>query len=50
MTGPVLSHLLLRPAAADLPGADLPSTEEAIEAFAQNFLRAVALPPLPDRT
>ncbi|MEU2977361.1 TetR family transcriptional regulator [Streptomyces hirsutus] len=50
MAGPVLSHLLLRPAAAHLPGADLPSTEEAIEVFAQNFLRAVALPPpAPDR-
>lgn len=41
MIGPVLVHFLLRPVTEHLQGADLPATEEAIEVFAQAFLRAV---------
>ncbi|MFF2330526.1 MULTISPECIES: TetR/AcrR family transcriptional regulator [unclassified Streptomyces] len=47
MTGPVLLHFLLRPVTEQLPGANLPTTEEVVEVFAQAFLRAVARPPLP---
>ncbi|MFE4451687.1 TetR/AcrR family transcriptional regulator [Streptomyces sp. NPDC056796] len=45
MTGPVLFHFLLRPALEHLQRAELPTTEETLEVFTQNFLRAVT--PLP---
>ncbi|MDL4818617.1 TetR family transcriptional regulator [Actinomadura opuntiae] len=46
MVGPIFLHFLLRPVTSQVvPAADLPNKDEAIEAFAQAFLRAVALPP-----
>ncbi|WP_411071309.1 TetR/AcrR family transcriptional regulator [Streptomyces sp. cmx-4-25] len=45
MLGPLASHFLMRPAAAHLSVTDLPSHEEAVELFADNFLRAVGTRP-----
>ncbi|WP_258382380.1 TetR/AcrR family transcriptional regulator [Streptomyces sp. NTH33] len=50
LAGPVFSHFLMRPAASRVPGVDLPTAEEAVEVFAQTFLRAVAVLPPADRT
>ncbi|MFD4606613.1 TetR/AcrR family transcriptional regulator [Streptomyces sp. NPDC058440] len=44
MSSPILFHFVLRPALGQVPEADLPTTEEAVETFTRNFLRAVALP------
>ncbi|MEV7596537.1 TetR/AcrR family transcriptional regulator [Kitasatospora sp. NPDC089797] len=44
MFGPLINHLVLRPALEPLLGSDLPSVEETVELFADAFLRAVALP------
>lgn len=44
MASPILFHFLLRPAFERIPEAGLPTTEAAMETFAQAFLRAVALP------
>ncbi|MER8236654.1 hypothetical protein [Streptomyces sp. NPDC094049] len=44
MSGPVLSHFLLRPATTRLPGVQLPTTDETLEIFTQNFLGADARP------
>ncbi|WP_280675363.1 TetR/AcrR family transcriptional regulator [Kitasatospora sp. MAA19] len=44
LLGPLINHILLRPVLAPAFGADLPSVDEAIELFADAFLRAVALP------
>ncbi|WP_234352202.1 MULTISPECIES: TetR/AcrR family transcriptional regulator [unclassified Streptomyces] len=45
LLGPLASHFLMRPAAAHLSATALPSPEEAVELFADNFLRAVARRP-----
>ncbi|MFE5509985.1 TetR/AcrR family transcriptional regulator [Streptomyces sp. NPDC056529] len=45
MLGPLASHFLMRPAAAQLSVTDLPTSEEAVELFADNFLRAVGTRP-----
>ncbi|MFJ8925149.1 TetR family transcriptional regulator [Streptomyces sp. NPDC102364] len=45
MVSPVVLHFLLRPSIDQLDGVDLPGTDDALEAFTQNFLRAVAAPP-----
>ncbi|WP_329343634.1 TetR/AcrR family transcriptional regulator [Streptomyces sp. NBC_01352] len=50
MTGPVLTHFLMRPAAANLTDAALPTSTEAIEVFTQSFLHAVAPVPGHDGT
>ncbi|MFI1568671.1 TetR/AcrR family transcriptional regulator [Streptomyces sp. NPDC020490] len=42
MIGPLLAYFVMRPAAAHLSGAALPTSAEAVEVFAQNFLKAVA--------
>ena len=47
MTSPIVWHFLLRPAVSRLTDAGLPTADEAIETFAQNFLRAIALPGRP---
>ncbi|MHC5257417.1 hypothetical protein ACYSUO_06010 [Streptomyces sp. UC4497] len=44
MVSPVVLHFLLRPSIDQLDGVDLPGTDDALEAFTQNFLRAVAAP------
>ncbi|MFJ9034865.1 TetR/AcrR family transcriptional regulator [Streptomyces sp. NPDC102274] len=49
MTGPLITHFLMRPA-AHLTGTYLPTTEEAVEFFTQTFLRAVAHTPPPHQT
>jgi AcrR family transcriptional regulator len=42
MIGPLVMHMLLRPVLETSMGPQLPTTEEACEAFAAAFLRAVA--------
>lgn len=44
MTGPVVLHFLMRPAAEQLPGHALPPKDETVEVFTQGFLRAVRIP------
>jgi AcrR family transcriptional regulator len=44
MTSPIIMHFLLRPATSRVAGASLPTKDEVIETFTQNFIRAVALP------
>ncbi|MGW2255235.1 TetR/AcrR family transcriptional regulator [Kitasatospora sp. NPDC001660] len=44
LLGPVINHVLLRPALEPVLGAGLPSLDESIELFADAYLRAVALP------
>lgn len=44
LLGPMVTHLLLRPVLAPVPGAGMPPVEEVIEDFADAYLRAVAIP------
>jgi len=44
LVGPVLLHFMTRPATGQVPGFDLPDTEETCTVFAEAFLRAVAVP------
>ncbi|MEV7007008.1 TetR/AcrR family transcriptional regulator [Streptosporangium sp. NPDC051022] len=44
MIGPVLIHFMTRPAAGQIPGFDLPDTQETCAVFAEAFLRAVTAP------
>ncbi|GAB2800912.1 TetR/AcrR family transcriptional regulator [Streptomyces chlorus] len=45
MTGPVFFHFLVRPATERLYKDELPTTEETVEVFMRNFIRAVATSP-----
>ncbi|MGA5196549.1 hypothetical protein [Streptomyces exfoliatus] len=44
MSSPLVTHLLLRPATTQIPDLPSPTIEEACTVFADNFLRAVAIP------
>ncbi|MEV0622059.1 TetR/AcrR family transcriptional regulator [Nonomuraea sp. NPDC050404] len=44
LIGPVLIHFMTRPAGGQIPGLDLPGTDETCAVFAEAFLRAVAVP------
>ncbi|MFC5032863.1 TetR/AcrR family transcriptional regulator [Streptomyces sp. So13.3] len=48
MVSPLLLHLLLRPVTSQVAAEYLTTRDEAIETFAQAFLRAVALPTAED--
>jgi hypothetical protein len=41
--GPVLLHFITRPGTGDLPGLDLPDTQQTCAVFAEAFLHAVAI-------
>lgn len=45
LVGPIVAHLLSRPALNGIPGFDLPPVEQVCDVLADAFLRAVALPP-----
>ncbi|MGW0930506.1 TetR/AcrR family transcriptional regulator [Streptomyces sp. NPDC002644] len=47
LAGPVLTHFLLRPGIETTTDTSLPSAEEVCDIFADTFLRAVAVPPVP---
>lgn len=47
LLGPIVIHMLMRPAFPDVPGLTLPDIDDVCEAFAANFIRAVELPPNP---
>jgi AcrR family transcriptional regulator len=42
LLGPILIHMLMRPAFPDVPGLTLPDVDDVCDAFAANFIRAVA--------
>lgn len=44
LLGPIVFHMLLRPAFPDVPGLALPDVDDVCDAFAANFIRAVATP------
>lgn len=44
LLGPIMIHMLMRPAFPGVPGITLPDVDEVCEAFAANFIRAVAMP------
>ncbi|MET8541758.1 TetR/AcrR family transcriptional regulator [Kitasatospora sp. NPDC004799] len=44
LIGPLLNHVLMRPVLEPVLGAGLPSMDEAVEIFAEAYLRAVAVP------
>jgi AcrR family transcriptional regulator len=44
LLGPIVIHMLMRPAFPDVPGLTLPEIDEVVEDFAANFIRAVATP------
>ncbi|BDE16734.1 TetR family transcriptional regulator [Mycobacterium kiyosense] len=44
LLGPILIHMLMRPAFPDVPGLALPDVDDVCDAFAANFIRAVATP------
>ncbi|QLL10489.1 TetR/AcrR family transcriptional regulator [Mycobacterium vicinigordonae] len=44
LLGPILIHMLMRPAFPDVPGLTLPEIDEVCDAFAENFIRAVQTP------
>jgi AcrR family transcriptional regulator len=44
LLGPIVIHMLMRPAFPDVPGLTLPDIDNVCEAFAANFIRAVATP------
>ena len=44
LLGPIVIHMLMRPAYPGVPGLTLPDVEEACDAFAANFIRAVETP------
>ncbi len=48
MSSPLVTHILLRPATTQIPDLPSPTVEEACTVFADNFLRAVALPAPPE--
>ncbi|MCC9737976.1 TetR/AcrR family transcriptional regulator [Streptomyces sp. MNU89] len=48
MTGPLFAHFVMRYAGAHVPGVTLPTSEEAVEVFTRNFLKAVAVRPPDD--
>ncbi|MBW0019979.1 MAG: TetR/AcrR family transcriptional regulator [Mycobacterium sp.] len=50
LLGPILIHMLMRPAFPDVPGLTLPNVDEVCDAFAVNFIRAVATPKNRKRT
>jgi len=44
LLGPIMIHMLMRPAFPEVPGITLPDVDVVCEAFAVNFIRAVATP------
>lgn len=44
LLGPIMIHMLMRPAFPEIPGITLPDVDVVCEAFAVNFIRAVATP------
>jgi AcrR family transcriptional regulator len=50
LLGPITIHMLMRPAFPDVQGLTLPDIDDACEAFAANFIRAVATPGARKRT
>jgi AcrR family transcriptional regulator len=50
LLGPIVIHMLMRPAFPEVPGLTLPDIDEVCDAFAANFIRAVATPNSRNRT
>ena len=44
LVGPMMMHMLMRPAFPDVPGITLPNIDDVCKGFAANFIRAVATP------
>jgi AcrR family transcriptional regulator len=50
LVGPMMMHMLMRPAFPAVPGFALPDIDDVCKAFAANFIRAVAAPATTKRT
>ena len=50
LLGPILIHMLMRPALPGVPELTLPDIDNVCEAFTANFIRAVASPGARKRT
>ena len=44
LVGPIMMHMLMRPAFPDVPEFALPDIDDVCKAFAANFIRAVGTP------
>jgi AcrR family transcriptional regulator len=50
LLGPIMIHMLMRPAFPDISEFTLPEIDDVCKAFAANFIRAVAMPATTKRT